>query len=123
MSLKDTLLIGCIADDFTGASDAASFLAKGGLVTVLCDGIPQNLEHCEGCQAIVIALKTRSVEKELAVDESLHALHFLQEAGAKSFYFKYCSLTSQKNSDDQISIFLLSLINSFCKSVPFHRGC
>ena len=91
MSLKDTLLIGCIADDFTGASDAASFLAKGGLVTVLCDGIPQNLEHCEGCQAIVIALKTRSVEKELAVDESLHALHFLQEAGAKSFYFKYCS--------------------------------
>ena len=96
MSLKDTLLIGCIADDFTGASDAASFLAKGGLVTVLCDGIPQNLEHCEGCQAIVIALKTRSVEKELAVDESLMLCIFCRMQALNRFTLNIVQLLTQR---------------------------
>ena len=37
-------LLGCIADDFTGASDAASFLAKKGVNTLLFNGIPDDSE-------------------------------------------------------------------------------
>ena len=33
-------VLGCIADDFTGASDAASFLVKGGMSVRLYNGIP-----------------------------------------------------------------------------------
>ena len=39
--MESTILWGCIADDFTGASDAASFFEKGGLKTVLYNGIPK----------------------------------------------------------------------------------
>lgn len=91
MALKDTIVLGCVADDFTGASDAASFIAKSGAVTVLCDGIPNDLEHCEGCQAIVIALKTRSVSKDISVRETAKAMDFISRLGAKQFYLKYCS--------------------------------
>lgn len=84
--------IGCIADDFTGASDAASFLKKGGLTTILCNGVPREQDiDVEGCDAIVVALKTRSVEKESAVRKSLEALEFLKKIGAGQIYFKYCS--------------------------------
>lgn len=84
--------IGCIADDFTGGSDAASFLKAGGLTTVLCSGIPPKGYVLPGeCEALVIALKTRSVEKEIAVRQSLRAFDYLREAGADKIYFKYCS--------------------------------
>lgn len=86
------LLIGCIADDFTGASDAASFLAAGGLRTVLTSGIPNaNFQPAEDVQAIVVALKTRTVPAEEAVAQSLAAGAWLQARGARMLYFKYCS--------------------------------
>ena len=58
------MILGCIADDFTGASDAASFLVKGGMRTVLCTGIPADdaALFCEKADAVVIALKTRTEE-------------------------------------------------------------
>ena len=56
--MNNSLLWGCIADDFTGASDAASFLVKGGLKTILFNGLPSFAP--EDCQAVVIALKTRT---------------------------------------------------------------
>lgn len=88
--MKKKLVMGCIADDFTGASDAASFLQKSGLKTILYNGIPQM-----GCQedfdAVVIALKTRTSPVAEAVQESLNALDWLRQAGAKQLYIKYCS--------------------------------
>lgn len=92
MKLTDSdILIGCIADDFTGASDAASFLVQGGLKTVMLNGIPETDTLETDCQAVVIALKTRTQEKEQAVKESLTAAKWLKERGARQLYLKYCS--------------------------------
>ena len=84
-------VLGCIADDFTGASDAASFLVRGGMSVRLCSGIPQGEEEEDGAQAIVIALKSRTQEKAGAVRDSLAAAEFLLRAGVRQIYFKYCS--------------------------------
>ena len=86
------LVIGCIADDFTGGSDAASFLRKGGLSTLLINGDSyRDSEPGAGTQAVVIALKTRSIEPEEAVAQSAEALEWLLKQGAEKIYFKYCS--------------------------------
>lgn len=85
-------LFGCVADDFTGASDVASFLADAGLKTVLVNGIPsEDWNAEEGIQAIVIALKTRTMPVKEATDISLKAFLWLKHAGARKLYFKYCS--------------------------------
>lgn len=83
--------LGCIADDFTGAGDAASFLTDGGLKTLLI--IWPHIEDVsiDGYDAVVIALKSRSIEPELAVRESLAAVNWLNAQGAEKLYFKYCS--------------------------------
>lgn len=84
--------IGCIADDFTGGSDAASFLSLGGLKTILLNGIPaESFSVSASCEAVVIALKSRTQETGEAVKESLDAIRWLKERGAEKFYFKYCS--------------------------------
>ncbi len=88
--MKNRVVIGCIADDFTGASDAASFLIGQGLKTVLANGIPGS-EFNEDCNAIVVALKSRTQKKEDAVKDSLEAMRRLRELGAEHIYFKYCS--------------------------------
>ncbi len=84
------LLIGCIADDFTGAGDAASFLAKGGLKTVLYNELPDRIQE-PAPQAVVIALKTRTAPVHEAVEKSLQAIRRLKAAGAEHIYIKYCS--------------------------------
>lgn len=84
--------LGVVADDFTGASDAASFMVQGGLDTVLFSGVPESgWENIHGARAVVIALKTRTVERERAVEESMEAFRWLRKAGARYLYFKYCS--------------------------------
>lgn len=85
-------LFGCIADDFSGASDAASFLVKGGMQTILCNGIPDSsFDPGEQAVGIVLALKSRTAPVSNAVQDSLGALDWLKEHGAKQIYFKYCS--------------------------------
>lgn len=83
------LKLGVIADDFTGASDAASFLMQSGISTIMYSGIPPKIET--SCAAAVIALKTRTEEVSKAVSASLEALRRLKEAGAQKIYVKYCS--------------------------------
>lgn len=84
--------IGCVADDFTGAGDVASFFVKAGLTTVLYNGIPNKTETVTtGTQAVVIALKSRTQAREAAVADSLKAFRWLFHEGAKKLYFKYCS--------------------------------
>ncbi|MBE6831316.1 MAG: four-carbon acid sugar kinase family protein [Ruminococcaceae bacterium] len=86
------LTFGCIADDFTGASDAASFLVKGGMKTVLYSGVPDSGQPIpEGVTAAVIALKTRTEQVGIAVSQSLEAAEWLKSKGAEQLYVKYCS--------------------------------
>ncbi len=90
--MKNSILWGCIADDFTGASDAASFFKKGGMKTVLYNGIPSEKEAVdEDVTAVVIALKIRSIDKQEAVKTALDALECLERINVKQIYFKYCS--------------------------------
>ena len=84
------MLIGVIADDFTGASDIANTLAKGGLSTMQFMGLPD--AHISAtCEAGVVALKSRSIDPTDAVAQSLQTLEWLQRQGCQQFVFKYCS--------------------------------
>jgi uncharacterized protein YgbK (DUF1537 family) len=84
------MILGAIADDFTGASDLANTLNKGGMATVQFVGVPTDAAPA-GCEAGVVALKTRSVPAEEAVAESLQAFAWLKAQGCRQFLFKYCS--------------------------------
>jgi uncharacterized protein YgbK (DUF1537 family) len=81
---------GVIADDFTGATDVASMLVRAGLRTMQAIGVPTGAPPPD-VDAVVVALKTRTVPATEAVAESLAALAWLRAAGATRFYFKYCS--------------------------------
>ena len=84
------LQLGIIADDFTGASDIASFLVENGLRTVQMNGIPQR-PLPDGVDAVVISLKSRSNPVDEAIAQSLAALAWLRAQDCRQFYFKYCS--------------------------------
>ncbi|HCQ8936812.1 TPA: four-carbon acid sugar kinase family protein, partial [Klebsiella pneumoniae] len=81
--------LGVIADDFTGATDIASFLVRNGMPTVQLNGVPTR-DLPLTSEAVVISLKTRSCPAEMAVSQSLAALRWLQAQGCQQFYFKYC---------------------------------
>jgi uncharacterized protein YgbK (DUF1537 family) len=83
------LLLGCVADDFTGATDVASMLVKNGMATVQVIGVPEG--PLPEADAIVVALKSRTAPVAQAVAESLAAAEALLAAGAKQLFFKYCS--------------------------------
>jgi len=89
------MLLGVIADDFTGASDIANTLAKGlpgqgGLATSQFMGVPAS-DAAPDIEAGVISLKSRSVPVKEAVERSLEAFHWLKAQGCHQFVFKYCS--------------------------------
>jgi uncharacterized protein YgbK (DUF1537 family) len=83
-------LLGCIADDFTGATDLANNLVRSGLRTVQTIGVPP-FNGVPDADAVVVALKSRTLPCADAVAQSLRALHYLQSLGVKQVYFKYCS--------------------------------
>ncbi|HRE22073.1 MAG TPA: four-carbon acid sugar kinase family protein [Rhabdaerophilum sp.] len=83
------MLIGAIADDFTGASDLANTLAKKGMRTTLFVGVPEG--GFLPCEAGIIALKSRSNPASEAVAQSLAGLAALRGAGVRQVIFKYCS--------------------------------
>jgi len=84
-------LLGCIADDFTGATDLASMLVRNGMRTVQLIGVPPSAAAVPEADAIVVALKSRTAPVRQAVQESLAALSWLRAAGCRQFFFKYCS--------------------------------
>jgi len=84
------LLLGCIADDFTGATDLANNLVRAGMRVVQTIGVPTEPLSAE-VDAVVVALKSRTIAPQDAVDQSLQALQWLQAQGAQQIYFKYCS--------------------------------
>lgn len=85
-----TTVLGCIADDFTGATDLAGLLARSGVRVSLRIGVPSEPPEDTG-PFEVIALKSRTAPVAEAVAETRTALAWLQEAGAQRFFWKYCS--------------------------------
>jgi uncharacterized protein YgbK (DUF1537 family) len=85
-----TLRLGCIADDFTGATDLANNLVRSGMRAVQTIGVPARRLEAE-VDAVVVALKTRTIPRAEAVARSLDALEWLCREGAEQIYFKYCS--------------------------------
>ena len=84
------IVLGCIADDFTGASDLANNLVRAGMRVVQTIGVPAS-PLSAAVDAVVVALKSRSIAPQDAIAQSLAALAWLQAQGAGQIYFKYCS--------------------------------
>jgi uncharacterized protein YgbK (DUF1537 family) len=90
-------LLGCIADDFTGATDLASMLVRNGMRAVQVIGVPPAAERpgdaspLPDADAVIVALKSRTIPAAEAVAESLAACEALLAAGARQILFKYCS--------------------------------
>src|SRR4051812_1394560 len=86
-----TLVLGCVADDYTGASDLANTLSKAGLRTVQTIGVPRDDLELPAVDAVVVALKSRSIPAADAVERSLAAARWLRGRGAGHVLFKICS--------------------------------
>src|SRR5690606_26620449 len=118
----------------TGGSDIASFFAKGGLTTVLYNGIPEENSEPSKSDVCVIALKTRTQATAEAVEDSLDAIKWLKEQGAEQFYVKYCSTfdsTPEGNIGpicDAVMEFLEAPYTILCPALPVNgrtvkNGC
>ncbi|HYK13462.1 MAG TPA: four-carbon acid sugar kinase family protein, partial [Burkholderiales bacterium] len=90
------MLLGCIADDFTGATDLANTLVRQGMSTVVLLGVPNG--RVPDADAVIVALKSRSIPAADAVRLSLNALDYLKRGGARQCYFKYCSTFDSTNA-------------------------
>ncbi|MBX2804857.1 MAG: four-carbon acid sugar kinase family protein [Hyphomicrobiales bacterium] len=84
------MILGCIGDDFTGSSDIANTLAKGGMRVMQYVGVPET-EASTDIDAAVVSLKTRTIPVEDAVRQSLDAGRWLLANGCQQLFFKYCS--------------------------------
>ena len=90
--MMSKIIIGCVGDDFSGSSDAASFFAKEGIKTLLFNGTPTyDIHDSDENIAVVIALKTRTQETTRAVEDTLEAFEWLKRNGADQLFIKYCS--------------------------------
>jgi uncharacterized protein YgbK (DUF1537 family) len=88
------MILGCIADDFTGATDLANNLVRAGMRTVQTIGVPEGdaaSAGLTGVDAVVVALKSRTAPVDEAVAQSLAACGWLRAGGARQVYFKVCS--------------------------------
>lgn len=118
--MADTPRLGCIADDFTGATDLASQLVSAGMRVVQTIGVPDGpLE--EDCDAVVVSLKSRTIAPGEAVRQSLDALRWLEAAGCERFFFKYCSTfdsTPEGNIGPVADALMEALGETFTLAVP-----
>ena len=112
--------LGCIADDFTGATDLASTLVAQGMRTVVLPGEPPTGLAVPAADALVIALKSRSIPAESAVAASLAALRWLRAAGCAQFFFKYCS-TFDSTDEGNIGPVTEALLDAL--DAPFTIAC
>jgi len=112
------MLLGCIADDFTGGTDLASTLAAAGMRAVQTIGVPD--APVDDVDTAIVALKSRTAPREEAVAESVAALRWLQAQGCRQFFFKYCSTfdsTPAGNIGPVIDALMAAL------DVPFTIAC
>ncbi|MCC8404025.1 four-carbon acid sugar kinase family protein [Paraburkholderia sp. MMS20-SJTN17] len=122
-------LLGCIADDFTGATDLANMLVRGGMRTVQTIGVPASNEtrnEALGADALVVALKSRTIPAADAVAQSLAALDWLRAQGCRQFFFKYCSTfdsTDAGNIGPVTDALLKTLSGEFAGRAAFTIAC
>lgn len=115
--------LGCIADDFTGATDLANNLARAGMRVVQTIGVPADAgaPDTDAVDAVVIALKSRTIPAADAVAQSLAALGWLRAHGAEQIYFKYCSTfdsTPEGNIGPVTEALLDALASPFTIATP-----
>ena len=106
-----TVLLGAIADDFTGATDLANTLVKQGMRAIQLIGVPESPIDLGDAEAIVVALKSRTVPPGEAVAASLAALDWLREQGVEQVLFKYCS-TFDSTAEGNIGPVADALLNA-----------
>jgi uncharacterized protein YgbK (DUF1537 family) len=114
------ILLGCIADDFTGATDLANNLVRAGMRVIQTVGVPEGDLEID-VDAVVIALKSRTIAPEVAVEQSLKALAWLKKCGAHQIYFKYCSTfdsTDQGNIGPVTHALMQAMSASFTVVTP-----
>lgn len=112
--------LGCIADDFTGATDLANNLVRAGMRVVQTIDIPAP-DTVVDADAVVIALKSRTIPVSDAVAQSRRALEWLSAAGVQQVYFKYCSTfdsTPQGNIGPVIDALMDDLGTDFTIATP-----
>src|ERR1700685_4437769 len=115
------MLLGAIADDFTGATGLCSMLGRSGLRTVARIRMPEAGQPVPEADAVVVALKSRTAPVRQAVEQSLAALAWLQAAGARQFFFKYCSTfdsTDQGNIGPVADALVAALDCGFALACP-----
>lgn len=119
-----TLKLGCIADDYTGASDLANTLTRAGLRTVQTIGVPAADTRIEA-DALVVALKSRTIDSADAVQQSLAALEWLRAQGCRQFFFKYCSTfdSTDKGNIGPVTDALLDALSPIGGGTPFTIAC
>ncbi len=113
--------MGCIADDFTGATDLAVTLVRGGMRTVQVIGVPETAASLPDADAVVVALKTRTSSKSEAITQSMNSANALLDAGARQLFFKYCSTfdsTDAGNIGPVAEALLLRVGNAFAIACP-----
>lgn len=113
-------LLGCIADDLTGGTDLSGILVNNGMQTVQMIGVPDG-SWPEDADAVVVALKSRTIPASEAVSQSLAALRWLQAAGCVQYYFKYCSTfdsTAQGNIGPVADALMDALRTDFTIACP-----
>ncbi|SEE86075.1 Uncharacterized conserved protein YgbK, DUF1537 family [Burkholderia sp. WP9] len=123
-TLTKRALLGCIADDFTGATDLANMLVRGGMRTVQTIGVPASNDLLEA-DALVVALKSRTIPAADAVAQSLAALDWLRAQGCRQFFFKYCSTFDSTDAGNigQVTDALLDALSADSTTGAFTIAC
>jgi uncharacterized protein YgbK (DUF1537 family) len=113
-------LLGCIADDLTGATDLCNNLVRAGMRVVLTVDVPRSAKPLTA-DAVVVALKSRTIPAEEAVEQSLSACRWLRKQGVRQIYFKICSTfdsTPEGNIGPVIEALMDELSCDFSAVVP-----
>ncbi len=116
-----SILLGAIADDFTGATDLANTLVRQGMRTVQALGVPTDDFDYGDADAVVVALKSRTTPVTEAIDDSLAALSWLQSQSCQQVLFKYCSTfdsTSEGNIGPVAEALMHALDTDFTIACP-----
>lgn len=114
------ILLGCIADDFTGATDLANNLVRAGMRVVQTIGVPRGPLDAD-VDAVVVSLKSRTIAPAVAGHQSVDALKWLKEQGAQQIYFKYCSTfdsTAQGNIGPVTDALMAAMHTDFTIATP-----
>lgn len=121
------MLLGCIADDLTGATDLALMLTRNGMRTVQIMGVPEADTNLDGVDAVVVALKSRTNPAAEAVQWSVASADALLARGARQLFFKYCSTfdSTDQGNIGPVAEALLDRVNGeialVCPAFPANR--